>query len=217
MSPREADEKGRMMDNARVRDAFAGAADYFVATVARVPADEWERPGLGEWSVRALVGHTSRALLTVETYLAAGAARVDVPGPAEYFMVALTPTVDHSAIAERGRQAGAALGDDPAGAVRTLAERVVARVQRAADTDLVGTPAGGMTLSAYLPTRVFELAIHTLDLAAALGVAGSLPDAAAAVTLDLVAALARRRGRDTELLLAATGRGALPAGYTVLR
>ncbi|HKC73811.1 MAG TPA: hypothetical protein VKF37_06360, partial [Chloroflexota bacterium] len=93
---------------------------------------------------------------------------------------------------------------------------VVARVQRTADTDLVGTPVGGMTLIAYLPTRVFELAIHTLDLATALGVAGCLPDAAAVVTLDLVAALARQRGRDTELLLAATGRGVLPAGYTVL-
>jgi uncharacterized protein (TIGR03083 family) len=205
-----------MMDSARVRDAFAEAADYFVATVARVPADAWDRPGLGEWSVRALVGHTSRALLTVETYLAAGAARVDVPGPVEYFLVVLTPMADHGAIAERGRQAGVALGDNPAGAVHALAERVVARVQRAADTDLVGTPAGGMTLIAYLPTRVFELAIHTLDLEAALGIAGSLPDAAAAVTLDLVAALARRHGRDTELLLAATGRGPLPAGYTVL-
>ena len=204
-----------MMDSARVRDAFAEAAAYFVATVARVPADGWDRPGLGEWSVRALVGHTSRALLTVETYLAAGAARVDVPGPVEYFLVALAPMADHGAIAERGRQAGVALGDDPAGAVWALAERVVARVQRAADTDLVGTPAGGMTLIAYLPTRIFELAIHTLDLSAALGVAGSLPDPAA-VTLDLVAALARKRGRDTELLLAATGRGALPAGYTVL-
>jgi uncharacterized protein (TIGR03083 family) len=204
------------MDSARVRDAFMEAAAYFVATVARVPADGWDRPGLGEWSVRALVGHTSRAFFTVETYLAAGATRADVPGPVEYFLVALAPTADHSTIAERGRHAGAALGDDPAGAVRALAERVVARVQRAADTDLVGTPAGGMTLIAYLPTRVFELAIHTLDLAAALGVAGSLPDAAAVVTLDLVAALARQRGRDTELLLAATGRGALPAGYTVL-
>ena len=204
-----------MMDSARVRDAFAEAAAYFVATVARVPADGWDRPGLGEWSVRALVGHTSRALLTVETYLDAGAERVDVPGPVEYFLVGLA-TADHGAIAERGRQAGAALGDDPPGAVRALTERVVARVQRAADTDLVGTSAGGMTLMAYLPTRVFELAIHTLDLAAALGVAGSLPDATAAVTLDLVAALARRRGRDTDLLLAATGRGALPMGYTVL-
>src|SRR5919204_1308998 len=121
--------RGRMMDNARIRDAFLGAVDYFIATVARVPADGWDRPGLGEWSVRALVGHTSRALLTVETYLAAGAERVDIPGPVEYFLVALAPTADHSAIAERGRQAGTALGDDPARAVRTLAEPVVARVQ----------------------------------------------------------------------------------------
>src|SRR5205085_7918477 len=137
--------RGCMMDSARVRDAFAEAGDYFVATVARVPADGWDRPGLGEWSVRALVGHTSRALLTVETYLAAGAARVDVPGPVEYFLVGLA-TADHGAIAERGRQAGAALGADPAEAVRALAARVVARVQRATDTDLVGTPAGSMTL-----------------------------------------------------------------------
>jgi uncharacterized protein (TIGR03083 family) len=206
--------RGEQGDPVAVQRA-ADAVDYFVATVARVPADGWDRPGLGEWSVRALVGHTSRALLTIETYLTASAARVDVPGPVEYFLVGLA-TADHGAIAERGRQAGAALGDDPAEAVRALAERVVARVQRAADTDLVGTPVGGMTLIAYLPTRVFELAIHTLDLATALGVAGSLPEAAAAVTLDLVTALARRRGRDTELLLAATGRGALPTGYTVL-
>src|SRR5918912_3872212 len=119
-----------LIDSARVRDAFTEAADYFVATVARVPADAWDRPGLGEWSVRALVGHTSRALLTVETYLAAGAARVAVPSPVEYFLVGLA-TADHGAIAERGRQAGAALGDAPAEAVHALAERAVARGQRA--------------------------------------------------------------------------------------
>src|ERR671936_1830676 len=124
--------RGRMVDSARVRDAFLGAVDYFIATVARVPADRWDRPGLGEWSVRALVGHTSRALLTVETYLAAGAERVDIPGPVEYFLVGLA-TADHGAIAERGRQAGAALGDDPAGAGRAPPERRGARGRRAPD------------------------------------------------------------------------------------
>src|SRR5437764_209227 len=141
------------MDSARVRDAFAEAGDYFVATVARVPADGWDRPGLGEWSVRALVGHTSRALLTVETYLAAGAARVDVPGPVEYFLVALATIADHGAIAARGRQAGAALGDDPAEAVRALAERVVARVRRAGDTELLLAATGRGALPAFQPLR----------------------------------------------------------------
>ena len=48
------------------RTAFADAAGWFVRTAALV-GDRWDRPGLGEWDVRALVGHTSRALLTVET------------------------------------------------------------------------------------------------------------------------------------------------------
>jgi hypothetical protein len=46
--------------------ADTDAARWFVRTAALV-ADRWDRPGLGEWDVRALVGRTSRALLTVET------------------------------------------------------------------------------------------------------------------------------------------------------
>ena len=45
--------------------AFADAAEWFSATVGHVD-DRWERVALGEWDVRALVGHTSRSLLTVE-------------------------------------------------------------------------------------------------------------------------------------------------------
>ena len=47
------------------RRAFGDAAAWFVRTSALV-GDRWGRPGLGEWDVRALVGHTSRSLLTVE-------------------------------------------------------------------------------------------------------------------------------------------------------
>ena len=50
------------------RRAFHDAADWYVATTALV-GDRWEAPGLGEWSVRDLVGHTSRSFLTVEAYL----------------------------------------------------------------------------------------------------------------------------------------------------
>ena len=50
------------------RRALADAAHWFVDTVTLV-GDRWEEPGLGEWDVSSLVGHTSRALLTVEAYL----------------------------------------------------------------------------------------------------------------------------------------------------
>src|SRR5262244_524873 len=66
-------------DNSRT--AFADAAGWFVRTAALV-GDRWDRPGLGEWDVRALVGHTSRALVTVETYLARPAAAADVASDA---------------------------------------------------------------------------------------------------------------------------------------
>lgn len=46
------------------RRAFADAAQWFVGVTA-VVGDRWGQPGLGEWDVRALVGHTSRAFLTV--------------------------------------------------------------------------------------------------------------------------------------------------------
>ena len=66
------------------RTAFADAAGWFVRTTALV-GDRWDRPGLGEWDVRALVGHTSRALLTVETYLAHPAPAVDLTSAPDYF------------------------------------------------------------------------------------------------------------------------------------
>ncbi|MDQ0096006.1 hypothetical protein [Paeniglutamicibacter psychrophenolicus] len=66
------------------RQAFADATQWFVQTSALVRGRR-DQPGLGEWDVRALVGHTSRALLTVETYLARPAQAVDVASAAEYF------------------------------------------------------------------------------------------------------------------------------------
>ena len=61
-----------------VREAFGEAARAFAELVRSLPADSWDRPGLGKWSVRDLVGHTSRALITVETYLKQPAETEDV-------------------------------------------------------------------------------------------------------------------------------------------
>jgi hypothetical protein len=195
-----------------VRAAFREAAAWWVETVARIPADAWERPGLGEWSVRALVGHTSRSLLTVEAYLDAGATEFALTSPAAYYLQALPPGLDAAGITERGRQAGIALGDDPLGAIQALYARVMVRLDATPDEAPVGTLFGGMTLITYLPTRIVELTIHTLDLVVALGeeVERPLPAAAAAVTAQVIMDLAHRRGSDGLLLLAAAGRRPYP-------
>ena len=69
---------------AGTREAFAQSAAWFVRTCVEVHG-KWDQFGLGEWTVRDLVGQTSRALLTVETYLDQETAAVEVTSPVEYF------------------------------------------------------------------------------------------------------------------------------------
>jgi len=199
-----------------IREAYEIAAGLFVNTVEQVGPTQWEQPGLGVWTVRDLVGHTSRALLTVEMYLAKPAAQRQVMRPVEYFLRAQASLADPGSVAARGREAGMALGPDPIAAVRDIAARVLAPLKTASDEVLVSTPVGGMRLIDYLPTRIFELAVHTLDIAAALPVTVTLPESVAAIALHLVADMTVQPEKAATMLLAATGRRALPAGFSVL-
>ena len=196
------------------RTAFAEAAAWFVQMVPLV-GDRWTQPGLGEWDVRALVGHTSRSLLTVEEYLARPAATVEIASTADYYR-ATRDLARGPGVAARGRDAGAALGDDPAAAVAEIAARVLPLVESQDGSQLLTTIAGGMRLADYLPTRTFELVVHTADLATALGQPPQPPPAAAAQALTIVIELAAGDGQAGALLLAATGRTPLPPGFTVL-
>jgi uncharacterized protein (TIGR03083 family) len=195
------------------RRAFEDAAEWFVRTAALVGA-RWDEPGLGEWDLRALVGHTSRSFLTLEEYLARPAATVEVASTADYYR-AIRGRTTGPAVAQRGRDAGAALGDDPAAAVASIAARVLPLVAACTGDELPTTLAGGMRLADYLPTRTFELAVHTCDLAVALGEPMNVPQPAAAEALALVSELAVGDGTAGPLLLAATGRG-MPDGFSVL-
>lgn len=196
------------------RHAFAVAADWFVATVGQV-GDRWTEPGLGEWDVRALVGHTSRSLLTVEAYLATPAASVQIETTAEYYRATRGIQAGPD-VAQRGRDAGAALGEDPVSTVRTIRDRVVPLVEAQQGNELVTTIVGGMRLAEYLPTRTFELVVHTADLARALSLELDVPPDAALPALGLIAELAVGDDRAGTLLLALTGRFDLPAAFSVL-
>lgn len=198
---------------------FAQAADAFVDRVRTITEDEWSLPGLGEWDVRDLVGHTSRSFLTLESYRTDGvpAGAEWITSAANYYAQISKASIDPAQIAARGRAAAQALGDDPVGFVDELAARVVAWVGEAPASQPMMTIAGPMALAEYLPTRAFELTVHTLDLDRALGRKTS-PELLATVgaASALAVEIAHAMGTGEPVLLALTGRGALPADYSVV-
>jgi uncharacterized protein (TIGR03083 family) len=199
------------------RDCFAAAAACFTELVARVPGNGWDHPALGVWNVRDLVGHTGRALSTIEAYLDKEPAGDTLDGPVAYFVATRALLADPDAVARRGRVAGAALGEDPVAAITDLARRVTALVDVTSDGALVASPVGAITLVDYLPTRTFELTVHGLDLARAIGVdpPPSLQPAVSA-SLDLAGHLAGTLSQAPELLLLITGRTGLREGISVV-
>ena len=99
-----------------------------------------------------------------------------MPRPVDYFLRAMASIGDPAVVAARGREAGQALGHNPLATVRETSKRVLARVNQTPDEARLTTPVGGMRLIDYLPSRVFELTIHTLDLGVAIEVELSLPE-----------------------------------------
>lgn len=203
-----------ILTRVRHADQFAAAADHFARLVAELPTGRLEDPGLGAWNLRALVGHTARAVLTVEAYLDRPAQEVEVQSAADYYLAAAA--VDPAGVAERGRQAGRELGPDHAEFVRAAVHRVVPRVCDQPPDFVLHTVLGGMRLSDYLATRVFELVTHCLDISQAADIDLDPPEATLHEALRLATQIAVRRGDGPTILRALTGRQGLPGGFSIV-
>jgi len=191
------------MDDVSVT-AFREASGFLVEVVRLVPDQGWDAPGLGDWSVHELVAHANRGHTTLEEYLL----RPQQPQPpgSTYF--------SDEAIAARGREAVRALGDDPARAVAAASAAVLALIEKSPPEATIGSPAGTMTLAQFLPSRTAELTIHGLDISRAIG--ADVPAPRTALRESLVYVAQRAAGKSgQDVLLALSGRGPLPAGYSV--
>lgn len=202
------------------RSWFAAATEGFREILPLLHGARLEAPALGSWDVRSLLGHTCRAYLTIETYLRASstptASEKILTSAEEYFRAARSALADAEQVARRGREAGLALGDDPASSAAVISDRVSQLVHDIADEAWAATPLGAMRLREYLPTRAFEVTVHSIDLALALEspIPASLVEAAEP-TVILCARLAEPRDRLT-IARTLTGRTELPAGFSVL-
>lgn len=194
------------------RGWFRLASAGFQAVVRALPDGRLKDQGLGTWTVRDLLGHTTRAYLTIETYL--GDPGGDAPWidcARAYFAAAKTATAP-AAVAARGVAAGADLGDEPRAAALAIARRVEHLVAAASGDEVVATPFGRMRLADYLETRSLELTVHSADLARALGLDLTAETRAASVhALRLCADLATE-AHAPDALAALTGR---PTGGSI--
>lgn len=201
------------------RESFAryllAAADY-VDLIGQVDPASLDGPGLGVWDLRALIGHTSRSLVTVIEYAARPADQIAAATAVDYYRMIAANFTDAAAVAERGRQAGVALGDDPATAVADLAAQARQVLDGLQPGYLLTTLVGGMPLEEYLRTRTFELVVHCLDIARATGLRFEASQETLADAVHLAAEAALGSGHGQTVLLALTGRDTLPPGFSIV-
>lgn len=198
------------------RQWFEVATQGFLRVLDGLEGVDLTGPGLGEWDLRALLGHTTRAYTTLTTYLTQEPTHLVLPSPVAYYRAAADVLADPHQVAARGRQAGEALGDAPVRRAREIAVEVSAVVRGTRDRAVVDTPLGGMRFADYLPTRAFEVTVHGLDLARAASLQTPAELSTAAVPALQLAATVADGPQSVALLLALTGRQSLPVGFTVL-
>ncbi|MGI8753270.1 MAG: maleylpyruvate isomerase N-terminal domain-containing protein [Acidimicrobiales bacterium] len=205
-----------------VQETYLSAAKAFADLVERVPEQAWDRRCLGVWSLREVTAHASTAALSsVLKALAQQATAETITSPDGYYALAKTvdPEVYRAAVqasTDGARSDATALGDQPARAVRRLVEQVNATLATISDDPVVESAAGGMRLSAWLPTRTFELAVHSLDIATSAEIPANLPEAVLADATALAARIAAASGDATTVLRALTGRAPLPDCFSVV-
>lgn len=195
--------------------AYRDAAHWWRSLVGGIDDHQWERHGLGDWTVRQLVAHGARAFRTVVDY--AGGEVKDptrIETAAEYFRIVLAEQTPHLHIAERAKREAAEEADWVEASDRhwAAAERVIARLEPWAELHLF---VGEMRLDQYLATRVVELVVHGLDLSAAIGIPSDPPRGSARVALEVLLDLSP--GEDlSSMLRLVTGRpGSLPLTHVL--
>lgn len=179
-----------IFDHHKVTAAFRFSSQWWRSLVGAVDDHRWDHAALGEWSIRELVAHTNRAYKTLLEY-AEGDVKDGHPiySAAAYFRTVLREETPHVHIAARAkREAGDAA--DWVSATDELADRAEKLVAGLAPDHPMHLMVGEMHLDQYLATRVVELVLHGLDLAAAIDLPTSAPAPAARVALTVLLDLA---------------------------
>ena len=204
---------------------FTSAARSFAALVREIPAGAWDGPGLGEWD-RSRAGRTHVALTDHREQLPADHRRARGHHDTGGVLRAGDPVgagnrprrCRRARAAGRQRSRRGSGGDD-----RRVGVTGDWAIWLTSDNPLIEVIGGlGIRLHTYLPTRVFELAVHGLDIAEVAQYPHvPPPEACSTRRLGLATRTAVATGHGETVLLALTGRitlaavvlgGVIPAG-----
>ena len=116
-------------------------------------------------------------------------------------------------IAERGREEGRSLADDPVDAIRRAAEEALDVLDDIPDEHPTRSVVGGIRFIDWLATRVVELTVHSMDIADATGIDAKPPAGAIRTTLAVLSEIAVK-GYAAKMVMAATGRRPMRDGFT---
>lgn len=185
-----------------------------------MPDSMWSEPGLGEWTIQDLVGHANHSFALVSTYLTGPRRkmkRFSTPPPT--FVLAMALMGDPASVAQRGCNAGSALGSNPVAVVHECFSQVKLAVTCTpddAESQFIRVPVGIMTLDDYLATRIVELVVHGDDLGRALGLASEPGNGAVIVALEILSQLSILRSDPLLVIRALTRLASLEKGFSVL-
>ena len=175
----------------RVLDAFRGEAEQLSRAVTGLSEQDWERPtACTPWRVRDLLGHVRVVIAWLPEMLAAEPpARAEVSATAYYRPDdRFAPDTNATRIRLAQEHAKAQVSGDALVEDFTATWQRVDQLCRAEPPDRVVRTRHGdpMLLTEFLRTRVVEVAVHGLDLAAALDRPPWLTGPAGEVVEDLL-------------------------------
>ena len=185
------------------REVFKLSIGYLLEVVAAIKPVQWEQNAIGNWCVRDLVGHASRSMGRIEEHAAAS--------PVEPTGVDVMTSSD-----DRGFAAGKALGADPLTTLKALADRVLPLVDSLPQDYMLDLPQGQRSMDDYMPSRVQEVTVHTMDIATAIGLDIPPPVECLRESLYYHADRAIERNQAVAMVLALTGRAPLPEGFNLV-
>lgn len=204
-----------IFDHHKVAAAFRFSSHWWRSLVGAIDDHRWDHPALGDWSIRELVAHTDRAYKTLLEY-SEGEVRDghQLYSAAAYYRTVLREETPHVHIAARAKRE-AHDEEDWVVATDRLADEAEKLVARLAPDHVMHLMVGEMRLDQYLATRVVELVVHGLDLAAAIDLPTSAPAPASRVALTVLLDLAGDDDLSSILRLLSGRAAALPLTHVL--